>query len=91
MKSGSQSCHLQLFDDCCDGLDLTGLFPVLRGFCEHMIGVIIISAEDILAALCGLDKKPTGGISVHISCFLVTGKIEVSHPLFNWRRLIAFL
>ena len=91
MKSGLQSCCLQPFDDFCDGLDLTGLFPVLSGFCKHMIGVIIVSAEDVLVALGGWDKKPIGGISLHISCCLITGKIEVIRPLFNWRRVIAFL
>ena len=56
-----------------------------------MIGVIIVSVEDVLVALGGWDKKPTGGISVHLSCCLITGKMEVSRPLFNWRRVIAFL
>ena len=75
MKIRSQSCRLQLFDDCRDGLDLTGLFPILNGFCEHMIGIIVLSAEDIPVSLGGWDKKPTGGISVHLYRFLMTGKI----------------
>ena len=61
----SQSHRLQLFDNCRDGLDLTGLFPILRGFYEHMIGIIVVSAEDILVDLGGWDKEPTGGISVN--------------------------
>ena len=91
MKSGSQSCRLQIFDDCCDSLDLTGLFTVIYGFCEHMIGVITVFTDDVLVALGGWEKKPTGGISVNLSCCLMTGKIEVSRPLLNWRRVIAFL
>ena len=65
MKSRSQSRRLQIFDDFCDSLDLTGLFPILRGFYEHMIGIIVVSAEDILVDLGGWDKEPTGGISVN--------------------------
>ena len=89
MKSRSQSRRLQIFDDCRDGLDLTGLFTILHGFCALMIGIIFVSAEDILVALGGWDKKPTGGISVHLSSCLMTGKIEVSHSLFDGRRVIA--
>ena len=75
MKSRSQYCRLQLFDDCRDGLDLTGLFSILHGFCKHMIGIIVVSAEDILVALVGWDKKLTGGISVHLFRCLMIGKI----------------
>ena len=78
MKSRSQSCRLQIFDDCCNGHDLTGLFPILHGFWEHMIGIIVLSAEDIPVSLGGWDKKLIGGISVHLSRCLMIGKIEVS-------------
>ena len=78
MKSRSQSLRLQLFYDFHDGLYLTNLFPILHGFCEHMIGIIAVSAEDIFVVLGGWDKKPTGEISVHLSCCFITGKIEVS-------------
>ena len=91
MKSRPQSRCLQLFDDCSYGLDLTGLFPILHGFCEHVIEIIVVSAEDILVALGGWDKKPTGGISLHLSRCLVTVKIEVSRSLLDGRRLIACL
>ena len=91
MKSRSQSCRLQIFDDFCDGLYLTGIFPILSGFLEHMIGIIVVSAEDIFVALGGWDKKPTGGISVHISRCFVTDKMEVSRSLFYGRWVIACL
>ena len=91
MKGRSESCCLQLFDDCRDCLDLTSLFTILHGFCEHMIVVIFVSVEDILVALGGWDKKPTGGISVHLSRCLMTGKIEVSRPLFYGKRVNACL
>ena len=70
-----QSCRLHILDYCRDGLDLTGHFSVLHGFCEYMIGVVIVSAEDILISLGGWDKKPTGGVSVHFPCCLLTGKV----------------
>ena len=74
-----------------EGLYLTGLFPILHGFCEHMIGIIVVSTEDIFVALGGWDKKPTGGISAHLSrCFMI-GKIEVSRSLFYGRRVISCL
>ena len=46
-------------------------FSVFHGFCEHMIGVIVISAEDELVSLGGWDKERTGGFCVCFSrCFL---------------------
>ena len=36
MKGRSQSRRIQLFDDCRDSLDFTGLFPILHVFAEPM-------------------------------------------------------
>ena len=47
----SQSCRLEISGDCRDGLDLAGLFSVFYGFCEHMIGFVVLSAEDVLLSL----------------------------------------
>ena len=41
-------------------------FSFFHGFCEHMIGVVVISAEDVLVSLGGWDKEPTSGIRVYI-------------------------
>ena len=57
----------------CDGLDLAGFFPVFHGFCEHMIGVVVISAEDVLVSLGGWDKEPTGGVRVNFPCCFLAG------------------
>ena len=65
MEVRSQSFRLKLPDDCCDGLDLAGFFPIFHGFCEHMIGVVVISAEDALVSLVGWEKEPTGGVRVY--------------------------
>ena len=89
MKSRSQSRRLQIFDDCHDGLYLTGIFSILRVFCKHMIGIIVISAEDILVALGGWDNKPTGGISVNFPRCFMTGKLEIGSWLFDRRRVIT--
>ena len=48
-----RSPRLQIFDDCRDGLDLAGLFSVFHGFCKHMIGVVVVSAENVLVSLGG--------------------------------------
>ena len=85
----SQSCRLQLLDDFRDGLDLAGLLSVFHGFCEHMIGVVIVSAEDILVSLGGWDKKPTGGVCVHFSRCLLKGKVKICGSLFYGRWVIA--
>ena len=87
----SQSCRLQLSDDCRDGLDLAGIFSVFHWFCKHVIGVIIVSAEGILVSLGGWYKKPTGGIRVHFSRCLLTGKLKVCGSLFDWRWAIALM
>ena len=70
MEGRSQSCRLKLSDDCCDGLDLAGFFPIFHGFCEQMIGVVVISAEDALVSLGGWDKEPTRGVRVYILLLL---------------------
>ena len=84
MKRKSQSCRLKLSDYFCDGLDLAGFFSVFRGFCEHMIGVVVVSAEDILVPLGGWDKKPTGGVRVKFTLCLLTGKVKTCGSLFDW-------
>ena len=91
MERGSQSCRIELSDDCCDGLDLAGLFSVFHGFCKHVIGVVIVSTEDILVSLGGWDKKLTGGVRVHFSRCLLKGRLKVCGSLFDWRWAIAFL
>ena len=91
MERRSQSCRLNILDDCCDGLGLAGLFSVFHGFCEHMIGVVVVSAEDVLVSLGGWDKEPTGGVRVYFSCCFLTGKIKIRGSLFNWCGAIALL
>ena len=56
-----------------------------------MIGVVIVSVEDILVLLGIWDKKPTGGVRVHFHGCLLTGKVKVCGYLFNWRWAIALL
>ena len=89
MEIRPQSCRLQLSDDCCDGLDLARLFSVFLGFCEHMILIVIVSAEDIIVALGGWDKKPTSRFSVHFPRCVMTGKVEICGSLFDGRRVIT--
>ena len=89
MERRSQSCRLQLSDDCRDGLELAGLFSVFHGFYKHMIGVVIVSAEDTLVSLGGCDKKPTGGVSVYFPLCLLTGKVEIFGSLLDGRQIIA--
>ena len=66
MEGRLQSCRPKLSDDCCDGLDLAGLFSVFHGFYEHTIGFVVVSADDVLVSLGGWDKEPTGGVRVYI-------------------------
>ena len=91
MERGSQSCRLEISDDCRDGLDLDGIFSVFHGLCEHMIGVVVVSAEDVLVSLGGWDKKPTGGVRVYFSRCFLTGKVKIRGSLFDWRWAIALL
>ena len=56
--------------------DLAGIFPVFHGFCEHMVGVVAVSADDVPVSLGGWDKKPTGGVRAHFTRCLLTGKIK---------------
>ena len=91
VEGRSQSCRLKLPDDCCDGLDLAGFFPVFHGFCKHMIGVVVISAEDVLVSLGGWDKEPTGGVRVNFPCCFLAGKVKFCGSLFDWSGVIALL
>ena len=87
----SKSCRHKLPDDCCDGLDLAGFFPVFHGFCEHMIGVVVISAEDVLVYLGGWDKEPTSGFRVYFSHCFLTGEVKIRGSMFDWCGAIALL
>ena len=87
----SQSCCLKFPDDCCDGLDLAGFFPIFHGFCEQMIGVIVISAEDVLVSLGGWDKEPAGGVRVYFPRCFLAGEVKIRGLLFDWRGAIALL
>ena len=50
-----------------------------------MIGVVVISAEDVLVSLGGRDKEPTGGVRVYFSrCFLAV-EVKIHGSLFDWR------
>ena len=73
-------------------MDLIWLnFSVFHGFCEHMIGVVVVSAEDVLVFLGGWDKEPTGGVRVYFSCCFLTGKVKIRGSLFDWRGAIVLL
>ena len=85
------SCGLSFPDDCCDGLDFAGFFPVFHGFCEHMIGVVVISTEDVLVSLGGWDKEPSGGVRVKFPRGFFSGEVKICSSLFNLRGAIAFL
>ena len=91
MERRSQSCHLDFLEGCRDGLDLAGFFSVFHGFCEHMIGVVVVSAENVLVSLGGWDKEPTGGVRVYFSRCFLTGKVKIRGSLFDWRGAIALL
>ena len=81
----------QIFVDCRDSLDLAGFFSVFHRFYEHMIGVIVVSAEDVLVSLGGWDKEPTGGVRVYFSHCFLTGEVKIRGSLFDWRGAIALL
>ena len=91
MERRSQSCRLKLSDDCRDGLDLADFFSVFHGFCEHMIGVVVVSAEDVLVSLGGWDKEPTGEVCVYFSRCFLTGEVKICGLLFDWRGAIVLL
>ena len=83
LERGLQSCRLEISYYCHDNLDLAGIFSVFHGFCKHMIGVVVVSADDILVSLVGRDKKPAGGVSVYFSCRFLTGKVKIRGSLFK--------
>ena len=91
MEGRSQSCGLKFPDNCCDGLDLAGFFSVFHGFCEHMIGVVVISAEDVLVSLGGWDKEPTGGVRVNFPRCFLAGEVTFFGSLLYWRGAIAWM
>ena len=91
MERRLQSCRLQLFDDFRDGLDLAGFFSVFHGFCEHMIGVVFVSADDVLVSLCGWDKEKSSGVRVKFPRGFLTGEVKNSGSLFDWRGAISLL
>ena len=62
---------------------LAGLFSVFHGFCEHMIGVVVVSAEDILVSLGGWDEKPAAGVCVYFPRCFLTGKVKIRGLLFD--------
>ena len=51
-----------------------------------MIGVVVISAEDVLVYLGGWDKEPTGGVRVYFSRCFLAGEVKIRGSLFYWRR-----
>ena len=56
-----------------------------------MIGVVVVSAEDVLVFLGGWDKEPTGGVRVKFSRGFLPGEVKNCGSLFNWRGAIALL
>ena len=56
-----------------------------------MVGVVVISAEDVLVSLGGWEKKPASGVRVYFSCCFLAGKVKIRGSLFDWRGAIAFL
>ena len=66
-------------------------FSVFHGFCAHIIGVVVVSTEDILVSLGGWDKKLAGGVPVYFSRCFLTGKAKIRGSLFDWRWAIALL
>ena len=52
-------------------------FFVFRGFCKHIIGVVVVSAEDVLVSLGGWDKEPPGRVRVYFSRCFLTGKVKI--------------
>ena len=56
-----------------------------------MIGVVVISAEDVLVSLGGWDKEPTGGVRVNFPRGFLAGEVKICGSLFNWRGAIALL
>ena len=56
-----------------------------------MIGVVVISTEDVLVSLGGWDKEPTGGVRVKFPRGFLAGEVIICVLLFNWSRAIALL
>ena len=56
-----------------------------------MIGVVVISAEDVLVSIGGWDKEPTGGIRVYFPRCFLEGEVKICGSLFDWRGAIALL
>ena len=56
-----------------------------------MIGVVVISAEDVLVSLGGWDKETSGGVRVNFPCGFLAGEVKICGSLFNWRGAIALL
>ena len=56
-----------------------------------MIGVVVISAEDVLVSLGGWYKEPTGGVRVYFSCCFLSGEVKIRGSLFDWHGAIALL
>ena len=56
-----------------------------------MIGVVVISAEDVLVYLGGWDKEPTSGFRVYFSRFFLEVKVKILGSLFDWSGAISLL
>ena len=56
-----------------------------------MIGVVVISVEDVLVSLGGWDKEPTGGVCVKFPRGFLAGEVKICCSLFNLRGAIALL
>ena len=56
-----------------------------------MIGVVVISAEDVLVSLGGWDKEPTGGVRVNFLRGYLIGEGNICGSLLNWHGAIALL
>ena len=56
-----------------------------------MIGVVVISAEDVLVSLGRWDKEPTDGIRVNFPRGFLAGEVKICGSLFYFRGSIALL